>query len=95
MIYRKQRSRKQFPGGFFHLQDEKSKTRVSGFGNGEYIRLKDEYGNIWQGSAEHGLGTSVVYRFKDGRGRTLTGVSEDLVVTLRDESGNTWKGIIA
>jgi hypothetical protein len=36
----------------------------------------------------------VVYRFRDGSGRTLTGISENLAVTLRDEKGNTWKGMV-
>jgi hypothetical protein len=94
MIYSKQRKRHSAPGGFFHLEEENTKARVSGYGHGDHIRLKDEYGNIWLGSAERGTGNCVVYSFRDGKGRTLTGVSENLVVTLRDEKGNTWKGIV-
>jgi hypothetical protein len=94
MIFSKQRKRGSAPGGFFHLEEEKTKARVAGYGHGDHIRLKDEYGNIWLGSAERGTGNCVVYSFRDGKGRTLTGVSENLVVTLRDEKGNTWKGIV-
>jgi hypothetical protein len=82
MIFSKQRRRASLPGGFFHLEEEKTKTRVSGYGHG------------WLGSAERGPDNSVAYRFRDGNGRTLTGISENLAVTLRDEKGNTWKGIV-
>lgn len=49
MIYAKSRKNLRLPGGFFHLEEEKSKTRVFGYGHGEHIKLKDEYGNIWRG----------------------------------------------
>jgi hypothetical protein len=88
------RKRHRQPGGFFHLQEEKTKTRVSGYGHGDFIRLKDEYGNIWLGSAETVADNSIVYRFRDGNGKTLTGISSGLVVTLRDEKGNTWRGAV-
>ena len=94
MIYTRSRKRSQLPGGFFHLEEERTKTRVSGYGHGDHIKLKDEYGNIWRGSATRNPDNSVHYRFKDGKGRTLTGVSHDVVVTLRDERGNTWKGMV-
>ena len=89
----KQRRNRQ-PGGFFHLQEEKTKTRVSGYGHGDYIKLKDEYGNIWLGSAETTADNSIVYRFRDRTGKTLTGILSGLVVTLRDEKGNTWRGAV-
>ncbi len=95
MIFNHQRKRRTIPGGYFHLEDEKTKTRVSGYGHGDQIKLKDEYGNIWRGSAERAShDSSIMYRFHDGKGRTLTGVSENMVVILRDEKGNTWKGFI-
>ena len=37
---------------------------------------------------------SIVYRFRNGTGQTLTGISSGLVVTLRDEKGNTWRGAV-
>ena len=94
MIYSKQRKRRDLPGGYFHLEEENTKTRVSGYGHGDDIKLKDEYGNIWRGSAVRNPDNSVVYRFRDGYGRTLVGVSENVTVTLRDEKGRTWKGFI-
>lgn len=94
MIYAKQRKRTRLPGGFFHLEDEKTKTRVFGYGHGDHIKLKDEYGNIWVGSASRNPDNSVVYRFRDAAGRSLSGVSDSTTVTLRDEKGATWKGFI-
>jgi hypothetical protein len=81
-------------GGYFSLQEEKTKTRVSGYGHGDFIKLRDEYGNVWLGSAETVADNSIVYRFRNGTGQTLTGISSGLVVTLRDEKGNTWRGAV-
>lgn len=94
MIYRRKSKHSGQPGGFFHLENEKTKTRVSGFGYGDHIRLKDEYGNVWRGSAEKRKEDEVYYYFKDSKGRTLTGVSNSFVVILRDDHGETWKGFI-
>ena len=95
MIYSKSRKRRSsVPEGYFHLEDEKTKTRVSGYGHGENIQLKDEFGNIWTGSAVRNPDNSIVYRFRDSTGKTLTGVSDNVVVTLRDQHGKTWKGFI-
>jgi len=94
MIYGNQRKRTRIPGGFFHLEEEKTKTRVSGYGHGDYIKLKDEYGNIWRGSAVRNPDNSIDYRFRNAAGKTLSGVSDNLLVTLRDEKGNIWKGFI-
>jgi hypothetical protein len=94
MIYTKQRRQNPLPGGYFHLEEEKTKTRVAGYGHGDHIRLKDEYGNVWIGSAQRNPDSSVVYRFRNSRGKSLTGVADGEAVTLRDERGNTWKGFI-
>ena len=93
-MYTRQRKRSSLPGGFFHLEEEKTRTRVTGYGHGDHIQLKDEYGNIWQGTAERLSDHSVVYRFRDVEGRTLSGVSDNKAVTLRDEKGKTWKGFV-
>jgi len=95
MIYAKQKKRNQIPGGFFHLEEEKTKTRVFGYGHGDSIKLKDEYGNIWRGSALRNPDNTVVYRFRDPKGNSLSGISTgDAVVTLRDDRGKTWKGFV-
>jgi hypothetical protein len=95
MIFANQRKLNSVPGGYFHLQEEKTKTRVAGFGHGDNIRLKDEYGNIWMGSAMRNPDNSVVYRFRDAKGKSLVGIADGSAVTLRDERGSTWKGFIS
>ena len=82
------------PGGFFHLEEEKTRTRVTGHGYGDNIRLKDDYGNVWQGRAERMEDATVIYRFRDGNGRSLSGVSDSTAITLLDDKGCTWKGFI-
>ena len=94
MIYSKERRRLRLPGGFFHLEEEKTRTRASGYGHGDHIKLQDEYGIEWRGSAERNPDNSVTYRFVTAQGANLTGVSTDAMVVLRDGRGNTWKGFI-
>jgi hypothetical protein len=93
-IYNRQRRRAVAPGGYFYLEEEKTKTRVQGYGHGDHIRLVDEYGNVWRGSAARNADNSVAYRFRDPKGNSLTGVAQGNTVTLRDERGNTWKGFV-
>ena len=76
------------------MEEEKSRTRVTGYGHGDNIKLKDDYGNVWQGRAERLEDATVIYRFRDHHGRSLTGVSDNTAVTLLDEKGCTWKGFI-
>jgi hypothetical protein len=94
MIYKRPRKHTRVPQGFFHLEEEKTGTRVSGFGTGENFQLKDEYGNIWVGTAVRNADNSVAYRFRDSKGKVLTGSSDNAVVTLRDQKGHTWKGFV-
>jgi hypothetical protein len=94
MIYRKRSVVPTVPGGFFHLEEESTKTRAFGYGHGDNIKLVDEYGNVWRGSAERSDDNSVVYRFRDSGGRSLTGVSASAELVLRDDRGKVWKGFI-
>ena len=93
-IFARTSKRASTPGGYFYLEEEKSRTRVQGYGHGDHIKLADEYGSIWHGSATRNPDSSVVYRFRDGRGKTLSGVSYGTTITLRDERGLTWKGFV-
>ena len=95
MIFNRQRTKTSPPGGFFHLQNEKTKTRVSGYGQGDNIKLQDEFGNVWFGSVTVNPDGSMLYRFRNDHGQTLSGVGTGQVVTLRDDRGHTWKGFIA
>lgn len=94
MIYAKASKRSRLPGGFLHVQEEQSKLRIYGYGFGEHIKLKDDSGKIWRGSATRQQDNSVEYRFRDEHGKSLTGVSHDKMITLRDDEGKIWKGFI-
>lgn len=67
--------------------------KLYGFGHGDHIRLRDEHGNVWRGSAER-TDDAVRYTFRDPNGRTITGVSDSFGIILRDGKGKTWRGFI-
>jgi hypothetical protein len=69
-------------------------STVHGYGEGDYIRLRDEYGNVWMGSATRDDNNITRYRFRDHRGRSISGVSDTFGVILRDDKGNTWRGFV-
>jgi hypothetical protein len=93
MIYRRRRGRSGLPSGFYRLEGAGRKP-VFGFGDGDYIRLRDEFGNIWRGCAEMQGDETIRYRFRDGSGKVITGIADGSGIVLRDESGNWWRGFI-
>jgi hypothetical protein len=94
MIYRrKRRMQSTLPAGYFHFDNGKNKW-MSGFGDGDFVRLRDEFGNEWRGQAERHADNTVRFRFRDSLGHFITGVAEGYGVTLRDEHGNVWRGFI-
>lgn len=94
MIYKRKGVHSRAPGGFFSFEEEQTKTRISGYGYGDYIRLRDEYGETWRGTAERAADDSVHYTFRDTRGRVVTGLADGVGVVLRDAKGKTWRGTI-
>ena len=93
MIYRRKQTRKTAPGGFLRFQNSSNKT-IYGFGEGDFIRLRDEFGNTWRGCAEREDDNSVRYRFRDETGQTISGMSDSYGIILRDEKGNSWRGFV-
>lgn len=73
--------------------EDKSRNIIAGYGDGDFIRLRDESGNEWHGCAER-MGDFVRFRFRDGKGRYATGVSDSYGIVLKDESGNVWRGFL-
>jgi hypothetical protein len=67
---------------------------MHGFGYGEYIRLRDEFGNVWRGEAELLSDDSVRYRFRDANGRSISGIGDSGGIMLRDDKGNVWRGFV-
>ena len=69
-IFKKQRTHTKMAGGFFSFEEEGTSTKLYGFGHGDHIRLRDELGNVWRGSAER-TDDSVRYTFRDPNGRVF------------------------
>jgi hypothetical protein len=93
-IFKRRRVHSKIPGGFFHFEEDATTTRLYGFGHGDHLRLRDEFGNIWRGTAEKVGDESVRYTFRDANGRTITGVTDSSGLILRDGRGRTWRGFI-
>jgi len=93
-IFKRKRVHSRVPGGFFSFEEESTSTRLYGAGHGDHLRLRDEFGNVWRGSAEKGVDDSVRYTFRDPNGHTITGVTEGSSIILRDEKGKVWRGFI-
>ena len=93
MIYRRRRSRTGLPSGFFRFEGA-GRKQVFGFGDGDYIRLRDEYGNVWRGTAERQGDDTVRFRFRDAEGKSISGVADGYGILLRDERGNVWRGFV-
>lgn len=93
MIYRTRTRYSRSPGGYLQFRNS-DRTTVHGHGEGDYIRLRDECGNVWVGCATLDDDHLVRYRFRDHNGRSISGVSDSYGVVLRDEKGETWRGFV-
>ena len=82
------------PGGFYQLESASSPQRMYGFGEGEFVRLRDEHGDTWQGAVEMQTESTMRYRFRNSKGRSISGLSDSNGILLRDERGNTWRGFV-
>jgi hypothetical protein len=89
----RRRSRSRVQGGFYHIESIHQRT-LTGFGDGEFVRLRDEHGNIWRGHADVQDDHTVRYRFRDAEGHSISGVSDNYGIVLRDEKGATWRGYV-
>lgn len=94
MIYRRRRSYGGAPSGFYRFENARTRAGMFGYGEGEFVRLRDEYGNVWNGMADPQGDNIVRYRFRDATGKSITGISDSFGIVLRDEKGNTWRGFV-
>lgn len=93
MIYQHRRRRSRVRSGFYRFENQKRET-VFGFGDGDFVRLRDEYGTVWQGHAEDQGDNTIRFLFRDSDGNRISGMSDDYGIILRDELGNTWRGYV-
>ena len=94
MIYRRRRSHGSTPTGFYRFENTRSRSGMSGYGDGDFVRLRDEYGTVWNGRADAQDDNVIRYCFRDATGRSITGLSDSFGIVLRDEKGNTWRGFV-
>lgn len=80
-------------GGFLRA-GAPTRRNTGAFGDGNYVRLKDEQGNVWRGTAEVLEDNSVYYRFRNIDGKVISGMSDGYGMLLRDERGKIWRGYI-
>ncbi len=92
MIYRRKRTRQSLISGFFRIQGKRGE--MTGVGDGDFIRLRDEYGNEWRGQAERQSDDTLRFRFSDLKGNHASGISDGYGIILRDEQGHSWRGFI-
>jgi len=93
MIYRRRRNRMGTPGGFFRFMDSHNNL-MAGPSDGDFVRLRDDKGTEWHGTAERQADDTVRYRFRDSDGNHVSGISDGYGVILRDHKGNTWRGFV-
>ena len=94
MIYSRRRFRSSVPGGFYRFENVRDKSTVFGYGDGDFVRLRDEYGREWKGMAEKQGDGTIRLRFRDSEGHSISGVSDSFGIVLRDERGNLWRGLL-
>jgi len=94
VIFHKKKVHERAAGGHFSFEDQSTRSRLLGYGFGEYIHLRDEQGNVWKGSAQRLDDHSVRYTFRDEGGHVITGVSDHYGITLRDGKGIVWRGYV-
>ena len=93
MLYSKRRQGKS-PGGFYQLESTAEPRRLTGFGDGEFVRLRDENGEVWHGSADVQTEDMIRYQFRNAKGKSISGLADSNGILLRDERGNTWRGFV-
>lgn len=94
MIFGRQRKRSSVTSGSYRFENTRTRATLTGFGDGDYLRLRDEFGNLWTGTAEMQDKETVRYRFRDSHGNAIAGISDTYGIVLRDEKGNTWRGFL-
>jgi hypothetical protein len=82
------------PSGFFSFEQEITKARMHGFASGDYLPLRDEFGETWCGTVEQAADGTYRYTFRNSTGKVLSGLADSYGITLRDEKGKTWRGFI-
>ena len=93
MLFRRRRSRRRSTSGFYQFEGD-DKRVIYGSGDADLIRLRDEFGHTWWGQADEFDDNLIRYRFHDGQGNIISGLSDNFGILLRDPKGKTWRGFL-
>jgi len=94
MIYHRSRKRSTASNGCYRFENVRGQGKLTGFGIEGIVRLRDEYGVEWAGTAELQDGGITSYRLRSPQGATMSGISDGDAILLRDERGNAWRGFV-
>jgi hypothetical protein len=94
MIYHRSRKRSTASNGCYRFENVRGQGKLTGFGIEGIVRLRDEYGVEWAGTAELQDGGITSYRLRSPQGATMSGISDGHAILLRDERGNAWRGFV-
>lgn len=93
MIYKRQRSSRRWKTGQYRLINE-AHQQLAGYGEGDWVRLRDERGRIWWGRVQMAADETMRFIFWDNDGHLATGLADEHGIVLRDSQGRTWRGTI-
>jgi hypothetical protein len=80
--------------GYYRFETHTNHAAMRGFGESEFIRLRDDSGAEWRGYCERQSDGTVRYHFRDSHGNMISGIADSFGILLRDDNGNTWRGFI-
>jgi len=87
------RKRKLSVAGQYRLQNE-ARKQLWGYGDGDWVHLRDEFGNSWWGRVQVLGDDTTRFVFRDEVGRHIVGIADEHGIVLRDDEGHTWRGSI-
>lgn len=92
MYGRKRRYQSQAAKPAYYRLESGNRPVLQGFSDGDIIKLRDEFGREWLGTAEPFDQDMFRLRFRDEKGNPVSGVMDRSGITLRDMKGKTWRG---
>ena len=94
MFYHRPGKNSSVRDGYYRFQKTRGQGILSGFGIAGLLRLRDNEGAEWTGTAELLEDGTTRYRFHNGQGERICGISDNEGILLRDDAGNAWRGFV-
>ena len=93
LIYGRKRQRRGLRNRQYRLEG-KNRVQMSGANDGDFVRLRDEFGRVWMGQIDRLADDTFRLLLRDADGNHASGLADQCGVVLRDASGTTWRGIV-